>query len=63
MRISVFTLVASAMGTGLFGLPDIASQTELIMVVIFILIGCVYSLTPMYLLMAVALPKGVRSYN
>jgi amino acid permease len=63
LRISVFTLVASAMGTGLFGLPYIASQTGLIMVVIFILIGCAFSLTSMYLLMSVALPKGVKSYN
>ena len=63
LRISVFTLMASAMGTGLFGFPFVAQQTGLAMVVIDIAIGCIFSLTSMYLLMAIALPKGVKSYN
>jgi amino acid permease len=62
-RISVFTLMASAMGTGLFGFPFIAKQTGLIMVVFDIFVGCIFSLTSMYLLMNVALPKGIKSYN
>lgn len=55
--------MASAMGTGLFGFPYIAQQTGLLMVLIDIIIGCIFSLTSMYLLMAIALPKGVKSYN
>lgn len=63
MRISVFTLMASAMGTGLFSFPFIASQVGFLMVIFDIFVGCLFSLTSMYLLMAVALPKGVKSYN
>ena len=62
-RISVFTLMASAMGTGLFGFPFIAKQTGLLTVIFDIIIACIFSLTSMYLLMSVALPKGVKSYN
>ena len=63
LRISIFTLMASAMGTGLFGFPYVAQRTGLMMVIIDIAIGCIFSLVSMYLLMAIALPKGVKSYN
>lgn len=55
--------MASAMGTGLFNFPWIAKNTGLGFLLIYILIGGVFSLSAMYLLMSIAKPNHIKTYN
>jgi len=51
------------MGTGLFSFPWIAQNTGFIFLLIYIVAGGLFSLTAMYLLMSVAKPNNIKTYN
>jgi amino acid permease len=56
-------MMASAMGTGLFSFPWIAKNTGFAFMLIYIVIAGLFSLVAMYLLMSVAKPNRIISYN
>lgn len=51
------------MGTGLFSYPWIASNTGLASLIIYIVVGGMFSLYAMYLLMSVSQPNNIKTYN
>lgn len=51
------------MGTGLFSFPWIAKNTGFAFLLLYIVVGGLFSLTAMYLLMSVAQPNSIKSYN
>lgn len=55
--------MASAMGTGLFSFPWIAKNTGFVFLMLYILVGGMYSMVAMFLLMSVAQPNKIKSYN
>lgn len=55
--------MASAMGTGLFTFPWIAQNTGLLSLLFYILAGGLFSVGSMYLLMSVALPNNIKTYD
>ena len=63
LRSAIFALMASAMGTGLFTFPWIAQNTGLLSLLFYILAGGLFSVGSMYLLMSVALPNNIKTYD
>jgi amino acid permease len=55
--------MASAMGIGLFSFPWIAKNTGFLFLLIYIIIGGLFSLTAMHLLISVAIPNCIKSYS
>lgn len=63
LRSAIFALMASAMGTGLFAFPWVAKNTGLAFLLIYIVVGGLFSMTAMYMLMSVARPNHIKTYN
>jgi len=63
MRGSIFALLASAMGTGMFNLPYRVSQIGLVPFVMYVLIGGFFSYLGMYLISRLILKFKVDSYS
>lgn len=63
MRGSIFALLASAMGTGMFNLPYRIDQIGLIPYFVFVLAGGLFSYFGMYLISRLILKFKVESYS
>jgi amino acid permease len=63
MRGSIFALLASAMGTGMFNLPYRINQIGVVAYLIFVIIGGLFSYLGMYLISRLILRFNVDSYS
>jgi len=63
MRGSIFALLASAMGTGMFNLPYRVSQIGLVPFIAYVLIGGLFSYIGMYLISRIIMKFKVNSYS
>ena len=63
MRGSIFALLASAMGTGMFNLPYRVSQIGLVPFMAYVFIGGFFSYIGMYLISRLILKFKVNSYS
>lgn len=63
MRGSIFALLASAMGTGMFNLPYRINQIGVLPYLLFILVSGLFSYVGMYLLSRLINKFSVESYS
>jgi amino acid permease len=63
MRGSIFALLASAMGTGMFNLPYRIDQIGVVAYLLFVIIGGLFSYLGMYLISRLILKFKVDSYS
>lgn len=63
MRGSIFALLASAMGTGMFNLPYRIDQTGVIPFFVFVALGGLFSYLGMYLISRLIMKYKVESYS
>lgn len=63
MRGSIFALLASAMGTGMFNLPFRINQIGTIPFIVFVIAGGMFSYIGMYLISRLIMKYKVESYS
>ena len=63
MRGAILTLLASAMGTGIFNLPERISQIGLIPFVFFVIVCAFYSYLGMELISKIMKKHQISSYS
>jgi amino acid permease len=63
MRGSIFALLASAMGTGMFNLPYRINETGVIPFFVFVIAGGLFSYLGMYLISRLIMKYKFQSYS